>query len=285
MQIKSQGYPVQVDANKNRYSSELSKSGFFREIRTLNFIRMKKSILFLLSLASISVISCNSTVSNKKNGEMKGVEVTQTIGVGWQYLFDGTSTEGWRGYNNDSFPTGGWIIDEGALRCVAGAQGGDIIFDKKFSNFELSFEWKISEAGNSGVFILSQEVPEQAIYMSSPEFQILDNDKHPDAKLGRDGNRTASSLYDLIPANPQNSKPVGEWNSAGIIVNKGKVTHIHNGAVVVEYEIWTDQWRAMVADSKFKDWPNFVNPAKEGYIGFQDHGNDVWFRNIKIREL
>lgn len=246
---------------------------------------MKKVILFYLALVLVSVISCNSSVSKKENKEVKKVGSIKTISQGWQYLFDGTSTEGWRGYNKDYFPNDGWIIDGGTLRCVAGANGGDIIFDKKFSNFELSFEWKISEAGNSGVFILVQELPGQAMYMSSPEFQILDNDKHPDAKLGRNGNRTASSLYDLIPANPQNSKPVGEWNSAEIIVNKGKVTHIHNGAVVVEYELWTEQWKAMVGDSKFRNWPNFVEPAREGFIGFQDHGNDAWFRNIKIKAL
>lgn len=205
--------------------------------------------------------------------------------MGWTYLFDGTSTKGWRGYNKDSFPSIGWIIEDGTLRHVAGAGGGDIIYEKKFSNFELSFEWKISEAGNSGVFILAQEIPDQAIYMSAPEFQILDNDKHPDAKLGIDGNRTATSLYDMIPAKPQNTKHAGEWNCAGIIVNNGKVSYISNGETVVEFTIWTDEWYAMVANSKFKDWPNFVNPAKEGYIGLQDHGDDVWFRNIKIKEL
>ena len=205
--------------------------------------------------------------------------------MGWTYLFDGTSTEGWRGYNKGTFPSEGWIIEDETLRHVAGAGGGDIIYDRKFTNFELSFEWKISDGGNSGVFILAQEIPEQAIYMSAPEFQILDNDKHPDAKLGVNGNRTATSLYDMIPANPQNTKPAGEWNSAGIIVNNGKVSYMSNGETVVEFTIWTDEWYAMVANSKFKDWPNFVNPAKEGYIGLQDHGDDVWFRNIKIKEL
>ena len=205
--------------------------------------------------------------------------------MGRTILFDGTSTEGWRGYNKGTFPSEGWIIEDGTLRHVAGAGGGDIIYDRKFSNFELSFEWKISDGGNSGVFILAQEIPEQAIYMSAPEFQILDNDKHPDAKLGVNGNRTATSLYDMIPANPQNTKPAGEWNSAGIIVNNGKVSYMSNGETVVEFTIWTDEWYAMVANSKFKDWPNFVNPAKEGYIGLQDHGDDVWFRNIKIKEL
>ncbi len=246
---------------------------------------MGKKLLFLCLTVAFTAVACNTNSTNKNREKVKGTDAGQTMGEGWVYLLDGANVEGWRGYNKESFPEGGWAIEDGVLGCIASGGGGDVIYDEKFSNFELSFDWKISEAGNSGVFILAQEVPGQEIYMSSPEFQILDNDNHPDAKKGRDGNRTAASLYDLIPANPQNSKPVGEWNSASIIVNNGKVTHVQNGAIVVEYELWTDRWRAMVADSKYKDWPNIVNPAKEGYIGFQDHGNDVWFRNIKIREL
>lgn len=243
---------------------------------------MRGKLVILSLVVALVAMACNT---NKNREKVKGSDAEKTIEEGWVYLFDGKSMEGWRGYNKETFPGEGWIVEDGALKCVARGGGGDIIYDKKFGNFELSFEWRISEAGNSGVFILAQEIPDQPIYMSAPEFQILDNDNHPDAKAGRDGNRTASSLYDLIPANPQNSKPIGEWNSAAIIVDKGKVTHIQNGAVVVEYELWSDTWRAMVADSKFRDWPNFVDPAKEGYIGFQDHGDDVWFRNIKIREL
>ena len=121
--------------------------------------------------------------------------------------------------------------------------------------------------------------------MSSPEMQILDNEKHPDAILGKDGNRQAGSLYDLIPAVPQNAKPAGEWNEVKVLVYKGTVVHWMNGENVLEYHLWTDQWKEMCANSKFKDWPEFINTAEEGYIGLQDHGDDVWFRNIKIREL
>ena len=257
--------------------------------------KIKAVIIYLILL--VFFISCGTNNTDSKNSTGK-----------WIYLFDGTSTEGWRGHGKDAFPEEGWIIEDSTLRCVAGTGGGNIIYDRKFSNFELSFEWKISEAGNSGVFILGQELPFSsdpfyvmpggdtifmeviptfdAIHRSAPEFQILDNDKHPDANMGRDGNRTAASLYDLIPANPlTSSNPVGEWNRSMIIVNNGKVTHINNGITVIEYELWTDEWHEMVANSKFKDMPDFANPAKEGYIGLQDHGNDVWFRNIKIREL
>ena len=125
----------------------------------------------------------------------------------WKVLFDGNSTAGWRGYDTTAFPSKGWEIVDGTLHCIGsgageagGAGGGDIIYDKKFSNFELSLEWKISEGGNSGIFILAQEIPGEPIYKSAPEMQILDNEKHPDAKLGVNGNRKAGSFYDLIPA-------------------------------------------------------------------------------------
>ena len=122
------------------------------------------------------------------------------------------------------------------------------------ANFELDLEWKISEGGNSGIFILAQEIPNEPIYKSAPEMQILDNERHPDAKLGVDGNRMAGSLYDLIPAKPQNSKPAGQWNHVHILVYQGTVVFSQNGANVVEFHLWTDDWKKMVSNSKFKDW-------------------------------
>ena len=243
------------------------------------------SFILVLGLAA----SCGS--KGKKTEEAAATEQAEAADEGWTVLFDGTSTAGWRGYGKTTFPESGWEIEDGTLKCIgsgageAGGAGGDIIYDKKFGNFELSLEWKISEGGNSGIFILGQEIEGEPIYMSSPEMQILDNERHPDAKLGTDGNRMAGSLYDLLPANPQNTKPAGEWNQVGIICYQGTVVFKQNGANVVEFHLWTDAWKNMVANSKFKDWPNFVNPAQEGYIGLQDHGNDVWFRNIKIKEL
>jgi len=209
---------------------------------------------------------------------------------GWMSIFDGKTSKGWRGYNKTAFPEKGWEVINGELHVIGSGtgeagNGGDIIFDKKLSNFELSLEWKISKGGNSGVFILAQEIPNEPIYKSSPEMQILDNDNHPDARLGVNGNRKAGSLYDLIPANPQNTKPVGEWNQIGILCYQGTVVFSSNGANVVEFHLWTDDWKKMVSASKFKDWEWFLNTAKEGYIGLQDHGNDVWFRNIKLKEL
>jgi len=208
---------------------------------------------------------------------------------GWVMLFDGLTPEHWRGYNKDYFPKGWEVVDgtihiKGSGKGEAG-EGGDIITKKQYKNFELELEWKVSEGGNSGIFYLAREKENQPIWKSSPEMQILDNDKHPDAKLGVDGNRAAGSLYDLIPGSLEAVKPAGEWNKVKILVYKGTVVHWVNGVNVLEYHLWTDDWKNMVLNSKFEDYPDFLDTAEEGYIGLQDHGDDVWFRNIKIKEL
>ena len=219
---------------------------------------------------------------------------------GYIILFDGSCTKGWRGYGKEELP-GRWSIDDGALK-ISGAgageaqelDGGDIIFAHKFKNFELSVDWKVSKGGNSGIFYLAQEIKDQYIFISAPESQILDNENHVDAKLGVDGNRQSTSLYDMIPAVPQNAKPFGEWNNTTITVFKGTVLHAQNGVNVVEYHLWTPQWTEMLQASKFslKRWPlafELLNSAgganREGYIGLQDHGDDIWFRNIRIKIL
>lgn len=213
----------------------------------------------------------------------------QEVKDGVILLFDGKSTDQWRGYEKTDFPKG-WNIEDNAIHCIGSGkgeagQGGDIITKEKFKNFELTLEWKISEGGNSGIFYLAQEIPGEPIWKSAPEMQVLDNEKHPDAKLGVDGNRQAGSLYDLIPAKPQNAKPAGEWNTVKIMVYRGTVVHYQNGVQVLEYHLWTDDWKKMCANSKFKDYIYFVDTAPEGFIGLQDHGDDVWFRNIKIKIL
>lgn len=213
---------------------------------------------------------------------------------GWLLMFDGTTSDGWRGYNKPNFPAA-WVVEDGTLRCrneesrgdTGKVDGGDIVYSKRlFTDFDLRLEWKISEGGNSGVFYLGREVAGWPIYKSGPEMQILDNDKNPDSNRGRDGNRKSGSLYDLIPANPQNARSVGEWNSIEIICLQGRVVHRQNGVKVLEYELWTPEWKALVNKSKFPGLnPDWENVAKEGVVGLQDHGDDVWFRNIKIRAL
>jgi hypothetical protein len=217
---------------------------------------------------------------------------------GFITLFDGKTFTGWRGYDKDKVP-GRWIIDEGAIKFngsgggeAQDTDGGDLIFAHKFKNFELTFEWKVAKGSNSGILYLAQEIKGQPIYISSPEFQILDNANHPDASQGENGNRQSASLYDMIPAKPQNQKPFGQWNTSSITVFKGSVFHNQNGKTVVEYHLWTPQWTDLLQKSKFSQekWPlafellnNLGGANHEGYIGLQDHGDDVWYKNIKIK--
>jgi len=244
-------------------------------------------------LIVLSVLFALTTCKTKKEAANSDTKTKAKVEEGWITLFDGTSTEGWRGYRRDKLP-GAWEIEDGTLKCngsgrgEAGAEdGGDILFDKKYSNFHLKLEWKISEGGNSGIFYLGQESDEfDYIWKTAPEMQVLDNIKHPDADAGIDGNRQAGSLYDLISAKPQNAKTAGEWNAIEIKVYKGSVWHYQNGKVVLEYHLWTPEWEEMVANSKFPALnENWAKVASEGYIGLQDHGDDVWFRNIKIKDL
>jgi len=245
-----------------------------------------KKIISIVSILSIVILySCIMGESVGPN-ELTKAEIDE----GWALLFDGETSNGWRGYNSETFPEKGWAVEEGTLHVLSSGkgeagEGGDIITEKMYSNFEFSLEWKVSEGGNSGIFYLAQEKPDQPIWKSAPEMQILDNAKHPDAKLGVDGNRAAGSLYDLIPGKFEAVKPAGEWNHVKVMVYKGTVVHWVNGENVLEYHLWTDDWKNMVLNSKFKDYEDFLNTAQEGYIGLQDHGDDVWFRNIKIKEL
>jgi hypothetical protein len=219
-------------------------------------------------------------------------------GDGFITIFDGKSLDGWRGYDKDVVPKQ-WIIEDGAIKFNGSGggeaqekDGGDLIFAHKFKNFELELEWKISKGGNSGILYLAQEIKGQPIYISSPEYQVLDNANHPDAAQGVNGNRQAGSLYDLIPATPQNANPFDEWNKTSITVYKGSVFHKQNGETVVEYHLWTPQWTEMLQNCKFsqKSWPlafellnNLGGKNREGYIGLQDHGDDVWYRNIRVK--
>jgi hypothetical protein len=219
---------------------------------------------------------------------------------GFITIFDGKSLDGWRGYDKDVVPSQ-WIIEDEAIKFNGSGggeaqekDGGDLMFACKFKNFELELEWKISKGGNSGIFYLAQEIKGQPIYISSPEYQVLDNANHPDATQGENGNRKAGSLYDMIPANPQNANPFDEWNKTSITVYKGSVFHKQNDETVLEYHLWTPQWTEMLQKSKFSQekWPlafellnNLGGENREGYIGLQDHGDDVWYRNIRVKIL
>jgi Domain of Unknown Function (DUF1080) len=199
---------------------------------------------------------------------------------GWRLLFDGTSLAGWRGYRQTSAPAG-WQVVDGAITRVG--KGGDLVTAETFSNFELKIDFRIAANGNSGIFYRGVESADGPIYRSAPEYQVLDNAGHPDAKNGPD--RFCGGNYALeAPSNPGACKPAGEWNSARIVVNGAHVEHWLNGEKMVEYDLWSDTWKAQVAASKFKEWPTY-GMSKSGLIALQDHGNDVGFKNIKVKVL
>lgn len=237
------------------------------------------AFVFLFSLGTAATLEAQTS----------NVLTPQEKSEGWELLFDGKSFDGWRKCNDTGMPAN-WTIEENAMKVEGNTarpghgQGGDILFGaKKYANFEVSIDWKIQREGNSGIFYYVVEYPGKPIYFAAPEVQVLDNWNASDTKLS---NHLAGSLYDMLPALPQNARPANEWNTIVIKVKDGHVTHTQNGVQVVEYTLWTPEWKELIAKSKFKEWEGFKEgPAKEGFIGLQDHGYDCWFRNIKIREL
>lgn len=201
--------------------------------------------------------------------------------AGWRSLFDGRSTQGWRGYKKPSFPDKGWAVENGCLRCVEKGGGGDIITVDSFADFELEFEWKVGPKANSGVIYRVQEGPD-ATWQTGPEYQILDD-------VGLETNPTswhsAGALYELVaPSSAKPLKPSGDWNTGRIRVHNNLVQHWLNGVKIVEAVWGSDDWKSRIAASKFKSLPGFGAQPK-GHIALQDHGNDVWYRNIRIRDL
>ena len=209
---------------------------------------------------------------------------------GWQLLWDGKTTDGWRGAKLDHFPEKGWSIKNGELivHKAGGGEstnGGDIVTTRKYRNFMLSVDFKITNGANSGIkYFVDPDLNKGEGSAIGCEFQILDDERHPDAKLGVKGNRKLGSLYDLIPAPAQKPFNIGVWNTALIIVRGRHVEHWLNGTKLLEYNRNDQEWDALVAYSKYRDWPNFGN-ASEGHILLQDHGDEVHFKNIKIKDF
>jgi len=232
---------------------------------------MQKYIFFPLLL--LTIITCS--MENKDKG--------------WTKIFDGKTTKGWHKYGGGKVGSA-WKIKNGELYLDTLTradwkikEGGDIVTDKEYENFHLKYDWKISKNGNSGVmFYVNEDTTKyKASYETGPEMQVLDNEGHPDGKIFK---HHAGDLYDLIPASPVTVKPVGEWNHAEIISNKGSLTFKLNGTAVVQTTMWDQKWKEMIANSKFKQWPGF-GTFKKGKICIQDHGNMVWYRNLMVKEL
>ena len=201
----------------------------------------------------------------------------------WKTLFDGKTTKGWHSYGKTQADPQ-WEVKDGALHLDKSKGGsGDLLTDGVYGNFDLTLEWKISPKGNSGILFYVQEDTTQykEAYYTGPEMQVLDNDGHSDGKIHK---HRAGDLYDLIACSKESVRPVGEWNEVEIYSKDGTLKLFLNGVNVVSTTLWDENWKKMVAGSKFKQWPAF-GMFKSGRIDLQDHGNEVWYRNIKIKEL
>ena len=201
---------------------------------------------------------------------------------GWQLLFDGDDLDQWRGYQRDT-PPASWQPQDSVLAFAAAEDRGDLMTREQFSDFEFHYDWRISEGGNSGVIYRVTEDSDQP-WHTGPEMQVLDDERHPDARAGVDGNRTAGSLYDMIAPTPGVVNPAGEWNEARIVARGNTVEHWLNGQKVVEYEVGSAAWDSLYDASKFNTLDGF-GVQEQGHIVLQDHNDPVWFRNLKIRAL
>ena len=243
---------------------------------------MRKTI-FILSIASLA-LGCGSLKSTDSMSKS-----SNESNDGWISLFDGKTLDNWHTYGKDKAGAA-WKVNDGALFLDANNRvdgklpgGGDLVTNEEFDNFHLKLEWKISAKGNSGIIFYVHEDTTQfkSTYNTGPEMQVLDNNGHPDAQIHK---HRAGDLYDLIASSSETVKPAGEWNLAEIISNNGKLDFKLNGTNVVSTTLWDDNWRTMLAGSKFATMPGF-GTFKSGKIALQDHGDLVWYRNIMIKRL
>jgi len=231
----------------------------------------------------------DTTTTNATPADMNNTLTDEQKKEGWQLLFDGTSTSGWHKYGNTPAGTS-WKVADGTLYLDASdtlngkiRSGGDIVTDNEYENFELNLEWKVDTGANSGIifYVNEDSAKYEWPWNTGMEMQVLDNDRHPDAKIPK---HRAGDLYDLISCSKETVKPALEWNKAGIRALNGKLDLFLNGENVVSTTLWDDNWKKLIAGSKFKAMPNF-GTFKKGRIALQDHGNKVWYRNIMIKKL
>lgn len=260
-----------------------------------SYLPLLDRVLVLLACTSL-MIGCASGESAVESSPANTLTAAETA-EGWILLFDGASLDGWRGIGLDTVPAGHWTVEDGSIRKIASGDvptapdgqplvGGDLVTEATFENFELVFDWKISPGGNSGVkYNVSEELsrahpPEYAAL--GFEYQVLDDDRHEDAELA---SHRAGALYDLLPANDKKQlRPVGEWNISRIVLDGDRGEHWLNGVQIVEYDLGSDEFRERLAASKYSDIAGFAE-RRAGHIVLQDHSDDVWYRNVKIRPI
>lgn len=242
---------------------------------------MKKLVTF--ACAAVLLAACNSTEEKKET-----TTADQPAADGRTRLFDGSSTTGWHKYGGGAAPSAWKIVDSAlyldtTVRQAGGHGGGDLVSDEEFENFDLKLEWKISPGGNSGIIFYTHEdtAKYKSTWETGPEMQVVDNDGHPDGKFNK---HRAGDLYDLMECSKSAVNAVGQWNQVEIRSLNGKLDLFLNGENVVSVMMWDDNWKTLVAGSKFKDMPGF-GVFKKGHIVLQDHGNAVWYRNIVIKKL
>ncbi len=225
-----------------------------------------------------ALFSCEEATSETETSPEP--TATEAVSDDWVVLFDGSNLDAWRNYLQDTISEM-WQIQDGALM-LAGSGGGDIITKESFGSFDLELEWKISEAGNSGIFYHIVEADSLGqVYLSAPEMQVLDDERHPDGKLP---SHRAGANYDMQPCSEVATNPVGEWNRVRLLFNNGHVEHWLNGVKVVEFDQGSPAWAEQLANSKFGTWAMYAK-GEEGHVGLQDHGDQVWFRNIRVKRL
>jgi hypothetical protein len=240
----------------------------------------------LLVVAAVFV-GCGSARETAGSNEKANTLSSKEQKEGWKLLFDGTTKNGWHVFNNKTDGSA-WKVEDGALyldpkaKGPNNAGGGDIISEEAFENFHFKVDWRLDSAGNSGVIFQAIEDPKYRWpWLTGPEMQIIDNNAHPDAKNIK---HRAGDLYDLVTASPETVKPIGEWNTSEIVQNNGKLELYLNGTKVVETTQWDDNWKELISKSKFKNIEDF-GKFRKGKIALQDHGDRVYFRNIKIKPL
>ena len=226
-----------------------------------------------LAMVGLAMAPAVGAIDGKNDAGLTAAEKAE----GWRWLFDGKSLDGWRGYKDEA-PGRAWRVEGGALTLQG--KGGDLVTEEAFGDFELSFEWKVAEAANSGV-IYRVGLGETATHVTGPEYQVLDNIKAHDNK---EYDHLAGSLYDVALGDNARTKPVGEWNEGRIVVRGWRVQHWLNGKKVVDLDLAAPEGKAAIAASKFKDWEKFAT-VRRGHIALQDHGDVVSFRAIKVRKL